>query len=74
MVLEPGASTSRAKADVDSLHLGAIDEVVQVGSTSPKANVAVIVTFIVLGVVGLLLLVATLTMRRRARPAAPDTA
>ncbi|MGH9127216.1 MAG: cell wall-binding repeat-containing protein [Acidimicrobiales bacterium] len=74
VVLTPGASTTQAQSDVESLHLGAIDEVVQVHSTSSsKANVAVIAVFIVLGVIGLLLLLASVTMRRRRTEATPAT-
>ncbi|MGH9125098.1 MAG: cell wall-binding repeat-containing protein, partial [Acidimicrobiales bacterium] len=74
VVLTPGASTSQARTDVNSLNLGPLDEVVQVHSTSSsKANVAVIAIFIVLGVVGLLLLLAALTLRKRRLDAAPAT-
>jgi putative cell wall-binding protein len=66
VVLTPGANTAQAQSDVASLHLGAVDEVVQVHSTSSsKANTALIVLFVALGVVGLILLALTFNLRHR---------
>ena len=66
VVLAPHADTGQAQSAIASLHLGALDEVIQVHSkATSKANVGVIVLFIVLGTVGLLLLLGSVAMRRR---------
>jgi hypothetical protein len=66
VVLAPHADTGQAQSAIASLHLGALDEVIQVHSkATSKANIGVIVLFIVLGTIGLLLLLGSVAMRRR---------
>ncbi|MGH9124298.1 MAG: cell wall-binding repeat-containing protein [Acidimicrobiales bacterium] len=75
VALVPHADAGQAQTAIASLHLGALDEVIQVHSkTSSTTNVGVIVLFIVLGLVGLLLLLASVAMRRRSREPQADVA
>ncbi|MDQ6615621.1 MAG: cell wall-binding repeat-containing protein [Actinomycetota bacterium] len=72
LVLTPHADATQAQHQIDSLHLATpVDQIVVVHSKSAKsANTLLIVISVVLGVIGLILLLATATMRSRARVAA----
>jgi putative cell wall-binding protein len=75
LLLTPHASVTQAQQQIAQLHLTTpVDQIVVVQSkSSHSATTVIIVISIILGVLGLLLLLASLTMRTRARGAPSST-